>query len=571
VICQLNAGTDKTWDFGPGITLTFKDRSNLKFYLRPNNNRYAIQDRVDFHNITQVEFDPSKSQYLRMERVLGKLFCSASEDGEHYTILATLDCPSVPQTIRVGKSTNTGEAGEQGDMSKKVRLRIERVAFLGNPQKPSNDLNFLKSLTVNVHYEIYDGIPLICKWVSIKNNSSQEVTVDHVKSELLAVVETGKVGSQWKNPPVWAKSDFPFQSVSWEADLSYRTQLNYWYKDPLLLTCRNPNGYAERLTSNNSFETIRLWELLYDSTDDERRGLAERKAHRVIAPWVTENPVMMHVLSKEDSVIKKAIDQCADVGFEMAIMSFGSGVSLEDTTQANINRMKELKKYAAAKGIAIGGYSLLASRSIDAENDVVMPNPTMKPRFGKAPCLESEWGQYYQKALYDFFKKTGMDILEHDGPYAGDICASISHPGHRGLEDSQWKQYTTARSFYRWCRSKGIYLNVPDGYMLEGSSKVPMGYRETNWSLPREYQEIIERQNVFDGTYTKTPSMGWMFVPLVQYHGGGPTATIEPLKEHLPHYEQRLANLFGYGVQATYRGPRLYDTPETRDLVKKMG
>ena len=96
-----------------------------------------------------------------------------------------------------------------------------------------------------------------------------------------------------------------------------------------------------------------------------------------------------------------------------------------------------------------------------------------------------------------------------------------------------------------------------------------MGYRETNWSLPREQQEIVERQNIYDGTWDKTPSMGWMFVPLVEYQGGGKAATIEPLSEHLTHYNQRLANLFGAGVQACYRGPQLYDTPETREVVKK--
>jgi hypothetical protein len=41
------------------------------------------------------------------------------------------------------------------------------------------------------------------------------------------------------------------------------------------------------------------------------------------------------------------------------------------------------------------------------------------------------------------------------------------------------------------------------------------------------------------------------------------------LKEHLLHYEQRLANLFGAGVQACFRGPRLFDSPETEALVKK--
>jgi hypothetical protein len=63
--------------------------------------------------------------------------------------------------------------------------------------------------------------------------------------------------------------------------------------------------------------------------------------------------------------------------------------------------------------------------------------------------------------------------------------------------------------------------------------------------------------------------MGWMFVPLTQYHGGGAAATIEPLHEHLDHYEARLSNLFGAGVQACYRGPRIYDTDDTKALVKK--
>ena len=49
----------------------------------------------------------------------------------------------------------------------------------------------------------------------------------------------------------------------------------------------------------------------------------------------------------------------------------------------------------------------------------------------------------------------------------------------------------------------------------------------------------------------------------------GAAATIEPLCEHLPHYEARLANLFGAGVQACYRGPRIYDTDTTKALVKK--
>jgi len=441
---------------------------------------------------------------------------------------------------------------------------------------------YLRGITVRVHYEIYDGIPLVSKWISIVNGSNRALTVDGFKSEILAVVEgESSVGvkKQWRYPNMTVETDYAFgggtstesclgKSIFWESDPLYLTQVNYERKTPCLLVCRPQYGPAQEIKPGKEFESFRTFELLHDGWDSERRGLAQRKMYRTIAPWVTENPILMHVRRADDKAVKLAIDQCAQVGFEMVIMTFGSGFNPEDESEGNIRRMKALADYAHSKGIALGGYSLLASRKVGGGNDVVMPEG-MKPKFGNSPCLQSQWGRDYFRKLYRFYQKTGMDVLEHDGSYPGDVCASTEHPGHRGLADSQWKQFTEIRDFYHWCRSQGIYLNVPDWYFLNGSNKTGMGYRETNWSLPRKQQEIIERQNIFDGTWEKTPSMGWMFVPLTQYQGGGAAATIEPLREHLPHYRQRLMNLFGAGVQACYRGPRLYDAPETRAIVKK--
>lgn len=31
---------------------------------------------------------------------------------------------------------------------------------------------------------------------------------------------------------------------------------------------------------------------------------------------------------------------------------------------------------------------------------------------------------------------------------------------------------------------KGVYINVPDYYFINGSTKVGIGYREVNWSSP---------------------------------------------------------------------------------------
>jgi hypothetical protein len=435
-----------------------------------------------------------------------------------------------------------------------------------------------------VHYEIYDGIPLMCKWLTIENRSGQEVMINTFKSEILAVVEkespVEERGVPLKKPDLFVETEYEFSgmetmnttlhSVFWMTDPAFTTQVNYSLMTPCLLEVRPEIGPEQAIPAGGTFETFRAWELIPDANDEERRLLAQRKMYRVIAPWVTENPLMMHIRSAEPDKTKAAIDQCATVGFEMGIMTFGSGLTLESEDPAYLQQWKELTDYAHSRGVELGGYSLLSSRSISEKDDVVNPatGKTGGVIHGNAPCLGSDWGIWYMEKLRSWYTGTGMNLLEHDGSYPGHICASTTHPGHRGTGDSQWNQWRTITDFYKWCRAEGIYLNIPDWYYLNGATKCAMGYREVNWSLPRAQQVIHARQNIFDGTREKTPSMGWMFVPLTEYQGGGAAATIEPLNEHLAHYGNMLASNLGNGVQACYRGPRLYDTDSTMRLVK---
>ena len=119
-------------------------------------------------------------------------------------------------------------------------------------------------------------------------------------------------------------------------------------------------------------------------------------------------------------------------------------------------------------------------------------------------------------------------------------------------------------------RSEGIYMNVPDFYFLNGTNKTGIGYREANWSLPRDRQIIHARQLNYDGTWDRMASACWSFVPLVEYQGGGAEATLEPLSEHLFEYKTHMIQNYGAGVQACYRGPRLYDTPQTKEMVTEV-
>jgi hypothetical protein len=442
-----------------------------------------------------------------------------------------------------------------------------------------------QGVRIDVHYEIYDGLPLLAKWFTLTNNSARAIELDAFTSEVLALVEPESLveSSPWPaRPNLHVETDCTLvgsngdtaqrKTVRWLRDPSYSTQVSYPLETLCLLECAPPLGPDVLVAAGESFESFRTWELAFDSHDPKRRALTLARMYRTIAPWSQENPLIFHVRSAQDDAVRAAIDQAAEVGFELVIMTFGSGFSIENPQPDYLARIKALADYAHSKGVALGGYSLLASRSIGAAHDVVNP-ATGKPggfaTFGDSPCIESEWGRAYFDKLYAFFEATGCDVLEHDGSYPGDACASTSHPGHRGYDDSYWRQRESVTRFYRWCRARGVYLNVPDWWFLNGSSKCAMGYRETNWSLPREQQELIERQNIHDGVRFKTPTMGWMFVPLTEYHGGGAAATIEPLNQHLEHYEQRLANLLGAGVQACWRGPRLYDTEPTKELVAR--
>jgi hypothetical protein len=438
-------------------------------------------------------------------------------------------------------------------------------------------------VTVDVHYEMYDGLPVVAKWISIHNGGSSAIRLNRFVSEIVGFVESESVVNPigcWRVQNIYVASDYSFDGDTpenanhvayWVTDPHYTSQVNYELKTPAVLECRPPLGPDVDIPAGGSLESFRVYELIHDSTDRERKGLQIRRLYRALAPWTTENPLMLHLTATDADHVKTALDQCAELGFEMVIFSFGSGLNMEDVSPENIAKFKGYADYAHARGLQIGGYSLLASRHISDDDDVLSPR-TGKPgdaRFGYSPCLGSHWGITYFEHLRTFLSGTGFDLLEHDGSYPGDVCASTAHPGHHGLEDSQWTQFQTIAEFYRWCRARGMFLNAPDWYFLAGSNKTGMGYREDNWSLPRDRQIILGRQNMYDGTWAKAPSMGWMFVPLVEYHGGGAAATIEPLDAHRDHYEAHLANDLGFGVQACYRGPRLYDTPATRALVEK--
>ncbi|MGN6396942.1 MAG: alpha-galactosidase [Mucilaginibacter sp.] len=465
--------------------------------------------------------------------------------------------------------------------------------WAGNKKQPTGKticffykslLKDLQEITVSVHYSIFDGIPLMSKWITIENQTPSAIQVGRTVNEILGTVEeesavVGSVHDMRTPQGLYIETNYAFnnamrhdlsdQTTHWEADSTYTSQVNYNYQTPCLLKVYPERVTGVELKPGETFTSVRTYELMMDSYDRERRGLAIRKMYRTIAPWVTANPIFMHLVSKNDDEVRNAINQCAATGYEALILSFGSHLNMEDTSATNLKKWKELADYAHDKNIRIGGYSLFSSRKISDSDDVIDPK-TGKPGgafFGNAACYGSKWGLAYRDKIKAFFKTTGFDIWENDGPYPGDVCASTTHPGHKDLEDSQWRQMEIQKELYHWLNNHGIYVNAPDWYFLDGTNKIGMGYREVNFSLSREQQIILNRQNIYDALWNEIPSMVWGFVPLTKYQGGGPEAVLEPLTQHLDAYRSLMTEYYGSGVQACYRGPRLYDTEKTRQTV----
>ena len=207
---------------------------------------------------------------------------------------------------------------------------------------------------VSVHYELFDGLPCFAKWIEVHNDGENSITVDRFTSEILAAVEPeSRVETReevpFRTPNLWVETDYATGgayengqrwSVHWVPDPDYASQVNYLRQTPCLLECRPSVGPAQDVAPGETFRSFKTWVLVHDSEEHRRNGLARCRMYRTIAPWVTENPLMMHVRHADRESVERAIDQCAEVGFEMVILTFGSGFDIENDSPEYLARMK---------------------------------------------------------------------------------------------------------------------------------------------------------------------------------------------------------------------------------------
>eukprot|EP00123_Amoebidium_parasiticum_P011300 comp20632_c0_seq1/m.26704 comp20632_c0_seq1/g.26704 ORF comp20632_c0_seq1/g.26704 comp20632_c0_seq1/m.26704 type:complete len:761 (-) comp20632_c0_seq1:19-2301(-) len=448
---------------------------------------------------------------------------------------------------------------------------------------PANVKDEHKGVVVSVHYEMYQGAPIISKWVSVDcAMCSSNVVVDEVVVETLGVTrEYSPNLYEWTgvfiNQGTTVAERREYMQVFFS--LPYNVKVD-WPRDKWVEGGENPilnvsyaSGPSDMLqpTNHNVHTTFRCIMLLSDSYEPERASLSRRRMYRLLAPQIQENPMFFHLSEVTDEGVKLAVDQMAEVGFDMLIFSFGSAFRLESTDLNEWNRIKRYVDYANSKGIEVGGYDLVCMTrgQYGWSRSKKYAAQTETGEFGAHSCFASDWYDFLLNQTLSLFEYTGLSMIEADGPYPGTPCYSTEHTHHSSHSDSIDKATRLQAKYFQTLAEKGYFVNQPDWYFFQGSHKRVMGYSEQQFSLPRWEDVSVSRMGMYDDTYYYPPTMGWMFLPLTEYEGGGSAAEFEPFSEHRLEYEWALAQYLGYGVAACYRGPRLYDNEETKAMVMK--
>ena len=239
------------------------------------------------------------------------------------------------------------------------------------------------NVTVLVSYEMYVGIPLMAKWVSVMYKGLSPVRIDGCTVEYLATQKPYAPFS-FEDYPWPFEHNFETITSSWLfVDLSISTYAYgyggaiswglasnqysgadqpylsvYYSSGPGVFVAGSGGGKFFRdfpQPTLTQFDSFRALLLVTDSSDRERVSLSRARMTRVLTPQTQENPIFFHLTNVDPSAFISAINQTAEVGFEMVIFSFGSAFDLENTDPEYLAEIELYVNYALKRGLEVGG------------------------------------------------------------------------------------------------------------------------------------------------------------------------------------------------------------------------
>lgn len=413
-------------------------------------------------------------------------------------------------------------------------------------------------LEVTVRYEIYDGMPVIMKRLTVKNTGDGTFTVDNIAADVMQITQN--------RDTFFVDSDYNSTTQFLGLELSkYAKNYARFHYD--ILEVAPLYRMNVKIAKDEELSSICAFELLFATDYYEHRLIEVKEMYRRIAPWCTDNVLFFHLISNSSRAIRKAVDQCNEIGLEMIIQSFGSGVNMESDNEHYLSRIKKAYDYGHEKGLRMGAYTLAYVKNYrPVRGDEALNHDGSHI----CRCLACDWAEQYMKNVVRFIDKTGADAVEIDGPYGMLMCSGGKTHRHDDFTDSQYKQWkSSVVDWYQELKKRGIYINAPDWHFLNGINRCGVGYEEIAFSEKRAEQLITSRIYYYKGTFDKNPSQGWGFMPLNVYHGGGKDAQFFPTEQNAFEFDWALAQLTAAGVWPTIRGRKVYDSQTGKEIFKK--
>ena len=412
--------------------------------------------------------------------------------------------------------------------------------------------------SVTVRYEIYDGMPVMMKRLTVHNGGKAAVTIDNIAVDVLKITDN--------RDTLFVDSDYDSTTDFLGLDLQKYAKhyARYRYDTLEVAPLQRMNV---KLMPGESLDSIVSYELLFGTAYYEQRLIEVKEMYRRIAPWCTDNVSFFHLISNSPRTIRKVVDQCKEIGIEMIIQSFGSGVNMESGNERYLERIKKAYDYGHSKGIRMGAYTLAYVKNYrPVKGDEALNHDGSHI----CRCLATDWSKQYMKNVLRFIDRTGADAVEIDGPYGMLMCAGGKTHNHDDFTDSQYKQWkASVVDWYREIKKRGVYINAPDWHFLNGTNRSGVGYEEIAFSERRSEQLVTSRIYYYKGTFSKNPSQGWGFLPLNVYHGGGKDAQFFPTAQNAFEFDWAMAQIVASGVWPTIRGKKAYDSEKGKEIFTK--
>ena len=240
--------------------------------------------------------------------------------------------------------------------------------------------------TVVIHYEIYDGLPALRKWVEVRQGAASpaavvvdDLVIEQFRAPNFVPDQMSVLLVQPNNPTPFddqvvpsPTQSFPgrtqqlwFTDPNWDQGGDAELHVPYSYYTLLSVGYDGAGPGAVVAPGGAPFASVSVRLIYHDSAAWERKGLGVRRVQAALAPQMLDNPTRYMITDiSSNATFQLAITQAAAAGFEMVIVGYGAagycGMCPGQLTDAAwVAWFKSNVDFARSKGVAVSAYTLM--------------------------------------------------------------------------------------------------------------------------------------------------------------------------------------------------------------------